>query len=74
MRCCRNTSARLALDMAALVRWSERPGGRWPTLRLRAAKRPFDLLRVASQNYSRKLADIATEVADTGSLRIDQHG
>jgi hypothetical protein len=32
----------------------------------------FDLLRVASQNSNRKLADIAVEVADTGTLTIDQ--
>lgn len=30
----------------------------------------FDVLRVASQNSNRKLADIASEVADTGSLTI----
>jgi AmiR/NasT family two-component response regulator len=32
----------------------------------------FDVLRVASQNSNRKLADIAVEVADTGTLTIDQ--
>ena len=32
----------------------------------------FDVLRVASQNSNRKLADIAVEVADTGTLSIDQ--
>ena len=32
----------------------------------------FDVLRVASQNSNRKLADIAAEVADTGTLTIDQ--
>ena len=31
----------------------------------------FDVLRVASQNTNRKLADIAAGVADTGSLTID---
>ena len=31
----------------------------------------FDVLRVASQNSNRKLADIAVEVADTGALSID---
>ena len=31
----------------------------------------FDVLRVASQNSNRKLADIAVEVADTGTLTID---
>ena len=30
----------------------------------------FDLLRVASQNTNRKLAEIATEVADTGTLHL----
>ncbi len=30
----------------------------------------FDLLRIASQNSNRKLADIATEVADTGALEL----
>ncbi len=30
----------------------------------------FDLLRVASQNSNRKLADIATEVIDTGALSL----
>lgn len=30
----------------------------------------FDVLRVASQNSNRKLSDIATEVADTGTLSI----
>jgi len=30
----------------------------------------FDLLRVASQNSNRKLADIATDVADTGALPL----
>jgi len=30
----------------------------------------FDVLRVASQNSNRKLADIASEVADTGTLAI----
>ena len=32
----------------------------------------FDVLKVASQNSNRKLADIAVEVADTGILTIDQ--
>ena len=32
----------------------------------------FDVLRVASQNSNRKLADIAVEVADTGTLTIGQ--
>ncbi len=31
----------------------------------------FDVLRVASQNTNRRLADIAVEVVDTGSLTID---
>lgn len=31
----------------------------------------FDVLRVASQNSNRKLADIAVEVADAGTLTID---
>ncbi len=31
----------------------------------------FDVLRVASQNTNRKLADIAADVAETGSLTID---
>ena len=30
----------------------------------------FDLLRVASQDSNRKLADVATDVADTGVLTI----
>ena len=30
----------------------------------------FDVLRVASQNANRKLAEIATDVADTGTLSI----
>ena len=30
----------------------------------------FDVLRVASQNSNRKLADIAIEVVDTGTLSI----
>ncbi len=30
----------------------------------------FDLLRIASQHSHRKLADIATEVADTGELQL----
>ena len=34
----------------------------------------FDVLRVASQNSNRKLADIAVEVADTGALAIEHHG
>ena len=34
----------------------------------------FDVLRVASQNSNRKLADIAVEVADTGALTIERHG
>ena len=34
----------------------------------------FDVLRVASQNSNRKLADIAAEVADTGTLTIEHHG
>jgi hypothetical protein len=34
----------------------------------------FDVLRVASQNSNRKLADIAAEVADTGALTIEHHG
>jgi hypothetical protein len=33
----------------------------------------FDVLKVASQNSNRKLADIATEVADTGTLTITRH-
>jgi hypothetical protein len=33
----------------------------------------FDVLRVASQNSNRKLADIAVEVADTGTLSIDHN-
>ena len=33
----------------------------------------FDVLRVASQNSNRKLADLATEVADTGTLTITPH-
>ena len=32
----------------------------------------FDVLRVASQNSNRKLAEIASEVADTGSLTISR--
>ncbi len=32
----------------------------------------FDVLRVASQNSNRKLADIAVEVADTGTLSRDR--
>ncbi len=32
----------------------------------------FDVLRVASQNSNRKLADLAAEVADTGTLTIDR--
>jgi hypothetical protein len=32
----------------------------------------FDVLRVASQNSNRKLADIAAEVTHTGTLTIDQ--
>jgi hypothetical protein len=34
----------------------------------------FDVLRVASQNTNRKLADVAVEVADTGALTIEHHG
>jgi hypothetical protein len=34
----------------------------------------FDVLRVASQNSNRKLAAIAAEVADTGTLTIEHHG
>ena len=34
----------------------------------------FDVMRVASQNSHRKLADIAVEVADTGALAIEHHG
>ena len=34
----------------------------------------FDVLRVASQNSNRKLADIAVEVVDTGALTIEHHG
>jgi hypothetical protein len=30
----------------------------------------FDLLRVASQNTNRKLADVATEVGGTGTLDL----
>ena len=30
----------------------------------------FDVLRVASQNSNRKLADVAMDVADTGTLTI----
>ena len=30
----------------------------------------FDVLRVASQNSNRKLAQVASEVADTGTLTI----
>ena len=33
----------------------------------------FDVLRVASQNSNRKLADVAVEVADTGTLTITEH-
>ena len=33
----------------------------------------FDVLRVASQNANRKVADLAVEVADTGTLTIDTH-
>jgi len=33
----------------------------------------FDVLRVASQNSNRKLADVAVEVADTGTLTITKH-
>ena len=33
----------------------------------------FDVLRVASQNSNRKLAEIASEVVDTGTLTIDFH-
>lgn len=33
----------------------------------------FDLLRIASQHTHRKLADIASEVADTGSLALPVH-
>ena len=32
----------------------------------------FDVLRVASQNSNRKLADLAAEVADTGTLTINR--
>lgn len=32
----------------------------------------FDVLRVASQNSNRKLADVAAEVADTGTLTINR--
>ena len=32
----------------------------------------FDVLRVASQNANRKLAGLAAEVADTGTLTIDR--
>jgi hypothetical protein len=34
----------------------------------------FDVLKVASQNSNRKLADIAVEVADTGTLTITRPG
>ena len=34
----------------------------------------FDVLRVASQNSNRKLADIAAEVVETGALTIDHRG
>jgi ANTAR domain/GAF domain len=34
----------------------------------------FDVLRVASQNSNRKLADIASDVADTGTLTIPRQG
>jgi hypothetical protein len=37
-------------------------------------KQAFDLLRVASQNSNRKLADIATDVADTGALPLPGGG
>ena len=30
----------------------------------------FDLLRIASQHTHRKLVDIATEVAETGTLEL----
>jgi AmiR/NasT family two-component response regulator len=30
----------------------------------------FDLLRIASQNSNRKLADIARDVCDTGALDV----
>jgi hypothetical protein len=33
----------------------------------------FDVLRVASQNANRKVAELAVEVADTGTLTIDTH-
>ena len=33
----------------------------------------FDVLRVASQNSNRKLADVASDVADTGTLTIPRH-
>ena len=34
----------------------------------------FDVLRVASQNSKRKLADIAAHVVETGALPIDHRG
>ena len=34
----------------------------------------FGVLKVASQNSNRRLADIAVEVADTGTLTITRHG
>lgn len=34
----------------------------------------FDVLRVASQNSNRKLADIAAHVVETGALHIDHRG
>jgi len=33
----------------------------------------FDVLRVASQNSNRKLSDVATDVADTGTLNIPRY-
>ena len=33
----------------------------------------FDVLRVASQNSNRKLAEVASDVADTGTLTIPRH-
>jgi ANTAR domain-containing protein len=35
-----------------------------------AREQAFDLLRVASQNTNRKLADIATDVIDTGTMNL----
>ena len=53
------------------MRWPSMPGSPSTPARYNFTRsQAFDLLRVASQHTNRKLAEIATEVGDTGTLDL----